>query len=81
MSVSVTIIIIIIINQPPIGGEANISVLVLFLDSAFKTSAKEKHKNYNYGILIQILKGISHPLKDLKWMLWDAEDTFCPLQH
>ena len=50
-------IIIIIINQPATVGVANISVLVLFLGSAFKTSAKDKHRNYNGGILIQILKG------------------------
>lgn len=59
-------IIIIIINQPAIVAVANISVLVLFLGSAFKTSAKDKHRNYNDGILIQILKGISQPFKDLK---------------
>lgn len=78
--VTIIIIVVITINQLPIVQVANISVLVLFLGSVFKTSAKEKHKNYNYGILIQILKGIPHPLKDLKWILWDVEDTFCPLQ-
>lgn len=56
-------------NQPPIVWVANILVIVLFLGSAFKTNAKENYKNYNYGMTTQILKGISHPLKDLKWML------------
>lgn len=59
-------IIIIIINQPAIVAVASISVLVLFLGSAFKTSAKDKHRNYNDGTLIQILKGIPQPFKDLK---------------
>lgn len=77
MLASVTMIM--IINQPPIVGVA--SILLLLLGSDFKTSAKETHKNYNYCIMTQILKGTSHPLKDLKWMLWDAEDTFCPFQH
>lgn len=77
VSVTIIIIITVIISQLPVAGVANISVLMLFLGSL--KQYKEKHKNYNYGILIQIFKRISHTLKDLKWMLWDAEDTFYQL--
>lgn len=74
-----SVIMIMMINQPPIVRVTSILVLLL-LGSDFKTSAKENHKNYNYCIMTQILKGTSYPLKDLKWMLWDAEDTFCLFQ-
>lgn len=60
-----TMIIIMIINQLLIVRVANILVLV-FLGTAFKTSTKEKYKNYHYIISTQILKGISYSFKDLK---------------
>lgn len=66
MLVFTIIIIIIIINQLAIVGVAvYFSPCVILRFSA----KKKKKRNYNDSILIQILKGISHPLKDLKWIL------------
>lgn len=61
MLVFTIIIIIIIVNQPAIVG-----VAVYFSPCVVLRFSAKKKRNYNDSILIQILKGISHPLKDLK---------------